>query len=292
MAFFAKIFGSILSIIYNLVNNYGIAIILFSVLLKIALLPLSIKQQKTMKKTNKIQEQMKSLQFKYKNDPDKLNQETLRLYKSENMSPFSGCLSAIIQLIILLSVFYMVKSPLTYIKKVPAETIENYKNQIQQENKELNTAYPEISIINYKGNEDESVNLNMDLLGIDLSEVPTQNLNNPKVYIIPVLYIISTIVSTKLSMGNKKEKQKLIQEKTEEYEGESEEVKKDIEEVDMMEQTNKSMSLMMPIMSVSISMVAPLGLALYWLVSNVLIIIERIVLEKYFKSKEEKENAK
>ena len=81
MSFLASIFGTILYFIYNIVNNYGFAIILFSVLLKIVLLPLSIKQQRTMQKTSKIQEQMKSLQFKYKNDPEKLNQETMKLYK-------------------------------------------------------------------------------------------------------------------------------------------------------------------------------------------------------------------
>ena len=294
MSFLASIFGTILNFIYNIVNNYGLAIILFSVLLKIVLLPLSIKQQRTLKKTSKIQEQMQTLQFKYKNDPEKLNQETMRLYKSENMSPFSGCLSAILQLVILLAVFYMVKSPLTFVKKVPTDVITNYQNELQSENIEVNQAYPEISIIQHKGNEDEQVYLNMDFLGLDLNKVPIQNLNDPKVYIIPILYIISTFVSTKLATNNNKNKdnKKLLDEHIEEYDGESKEVKKEVEEVDMVEQTNKSMSLLMPIMSISISVVAPLGLALYWLTSNVLMILERFFIDKYLKSKEEKENAK
>ncbi len=294
MSFLASIFGTILNFIYNIVNNYGLAIILFSVLLKIVLLPLSIKQQRTLKKTSKIQEQMQTLQFKYKNDPEKLNQETMRLYKSENMSPFSGCLSAILQLVILLAVFYMVKSPLTFVKKVPTDVITNYQNELQSENIEVNQAYPEISIIQHRGNEDEQVYLNMDFLGLDLNKVPIQNLNDPKVYIIPILYIISTFVSTKLATNNNKNKdnKKLLDEHIEEYDGESKEVKKEVEEVDMVEQTNKSMSLLMPIMSISISVVAPLGLALYWLTSNVLMILERFFIDKYLKSKEEKENAK
>lgn len=294
MSFFANIFGAILGFIYDIVNNYGLAIIIFSILLKLVLLPLSIKQQKTMKKTEKLQDQMKSLQFKYKNDPEKLNQEVMKLYKSENMSPFSGCLSAIIQLVILLAVFYMVKSPLTFVKKVPADVINNYQTQLQEENKSINTAYPEISIIQYKGSEDEQVRFNMDFLGLDLSKVPTQNLSDPKVYIIPVLYIISTIVSTKITTNaqKKSKKKKMLDKPIEEYEGESKEVKQEAQEVDMVEQTNKSMSLIMPIMSISISMVAPLGLALYWLVSNVLMILERVILNKYLESKEEKDNAK
>ena len=65
-------------------------------------MPLSIKQQRSMKKSAELNEKMKVLQFKYKNDPEKLNQEMMNLYKSENMSPFSGCLTAIIQLLLLL----------------------------------------------------------------------------------------------------------------------------------------------------------------------------------------------
>ena len=71
IAFFAKIFGFVLNFIYEIVNNYGIAIILFSLLVKLIMIPISIKQQKTMKKSVKIQEKMKEIQFKYKNNPEK-----------------------------------------------------------------------------------------------------------------------------------------------------------------------------------------------------------------------------
>ena len=111
--FFANIFGYVLNFLYEIVGNFGIAIILFSILVKIAMLPISYKQQKTMKKSQELNNQMKQLQFKYKNDPEKLNQEILGLYKREKMSPFSGCLSGIVQIILLFSVFFLVKSPLT-----------------------------------------------------------------------------------------------------------------------------------------------------------------------------------
>ena len=75
--FFANTFGYVLNLLYNLLNNYGLAIILFTILIKIILLPISIKQQRTMKKSAKLQEQMKSIQFKYKNDPEKMNQEIM-----------------------------------------------------------------------------------------------------------------------------------------------------------------------------------------------------------------------
>ena len=86
---FANIFGYLLAFLYNIVNNYGIAIILFTVIIKLILLPLSIKQQRTMKKSTELNEKMKVIQFKYKNDPEKLNQEIMNMYKTEKMNPFS-----------------------------------------------------------------------------------------------------------------------------------------------------------------------------------------------------------
>ena len=103
--FFANIFGYILNFLYNLVNNYGLAIILFTLLIKIIMLPLSIKQQKTLKKSSELQEKMKILQFKYKNDPEQLNREVMSLYKEEKMNPFSGCFSAIVQFVLIISIF-------------------------------------------------------------------------------------------------------------------------------------------------------------------------------------------
>ena len=266
----ANIFGYLLNFLYNLLNNYGLAIIIFSILVKLLLLPLTIKQQKTMEKTTKMQDEMKSLQFKYKNDPEILNKEMMDMYKRENMSPFSGCLSSIVQLLLILAVFYLVRSPLTYMKKVDANIINDYTNRL-----ETKTNYPEVQIIKEFGNEDQTVYLNMDFLGLDLSSVPSTKYTDIKTLIIPFLYVISSVISTKMTL---KTQNKENIEKEEEQEETSE---------DMMQSTNKSMSYMMPIMAFSISLVAPLGLALYWLMSNILMIVERIFLDKIMSKKEE-----
>ena len=279
--FFANTFGYVLNLLYNLLNNYGLAIILFKILIKIILLPISIKQQRTMKKSAKLQEQMKSIQFKYKNDPEKMNQEIMSLYKSENMSPMSGCLSSIIQLILLLSIFYLVKSPLTYMRKIPTENLNNYVKQMQDEGKNVNNVYPEIDIIREKGTENEEVRLNMEFLGLDLSEIPQQSMSDYRVYIIPGLYIISTFISMRLttSMQAKAKKKKDVIE----LDADGKPKADDSNEVDVAMQTNKMMSWMMPIMSISIAFIAPLGLALYWLINNILMIIERLVLDRILK---------
>ena len=289
----ANLFGYILAFLYDLVNNYGLAIILFTVIIKLVLLPLSIKQQRTMKKSSELQEKMKVIQFKYKNDPEKMNQEVMNLYKTEKMSPFSGCLTAIIQMLLLLSIFYLVRSPLTFMEKIPTDQLNQYVSQLQEAGKSVSNVYPEIDLIREanwlkeKNPEDENVdkiNLQMNFLGLDLSKIPQQNMTDYTVYIIPALYILSSFISirmtTKMQEKQNKEKQKkaLIDGKTGEEEKENTE-----NEMDAVMQTNKMMSWMMPIMSISIAFVAPLGLALYWLVSNILMIAERLILNKVIK---------
>ena len=156
-----------------------------------------------MKKSTKIQEQVKILQFKYKNDPEKLNREMMDLYKKENMSPFSGCLSTIVQFILLISIFYMVRFPLTYMEKIDKNQLDTYVQQMKDDGMAVSQAYSEIDIvreINYlkdKFPEDENlnkINLNMQFFGLDLGKIPQQNLGDWTVYIIPILYIISTFI--------------------------------------------------------------------------------------------------
>lgn len=296
--FFASIFGYVLAFLYNLVNNYGFAIILFTVIIKLLLLPLSIKQQKTMKKSAKLQEKMKVIQFKYKNGPEKMNQEIMSLYKNEKMSPFSGCLTAIIQFLLLLSIFYLVRCPITYMEKISSEKLNQYVGQLQEEGREVSKAYPEIDLIREyewlkeKNPEDEQVeklNIQMNFLGLDLSKIPQQNMKDYTVYIIPVLYILSSFVSIRMTTAMQ---QKQMQKKKEtEIDGETGEVieKEGENEMDAVMQTNKMMSWMMPIMSISIAFVAPLGLALYWLISNLLMIVERLILDKVIKQEDEEE---
>lgn len=285
--FFANIFGYLLDIINQFVNNYGLAIILFTAIIKLIMLPLSIKQQRSMKKNVELQEKLKVIQFKYKNDPEKLNKETMDLYKQEKMSPFSGCFSAIIQFILLISIFYMVRFPLTYMEKVDKTQIDTYTQQIKDAGMDVSQAYSEIDIIREidflreNNPEDETlknININMKFLGLDLSKIPQQNLADWTVYIIPILYILSTFVSMRLTTSI----QNANKDKKELTDGENKETERN-EMEDAMAQSNKMMSWMMPIMSVSISLVAPLGLALYWLVNNILMIGERLVLNKVVK---------
>lgn len=349
--FLASIFGWFLNFIYNFVLNYGFAIILFSIAIKIILFPISLNQQKNMKKSAKLQQKVKELQEKYSNDQEKLNKEVMDLYKRENASPFSGCLSGILQIILLLSVFYLVRSPLTFMKNINNDEnlknlVQEYKDEISKENSGNNSYYDEIAVIskieneynqisydinNYeeyverkqqekvnveesttnneenseetkdenennneesdnnneiiilskeelenKKNNLEKLKINMNFLGLDLSKIPNQNLGNWQVYVIPLLYVITTFISIKLT--NTMQKNAL---------NKNENADKEKDEMDAVLQANKSMNLLMPIMSVMISLAAPLGLALYWLTNNILMIVERLIINKFFNKSEE-----
>lgn len=296
MGSISSLFGYILNFIYELVKNYGLAIIIFSVLLKLVLLPLSIKQQKTMKKTAKIQKKVKELQEKYKNDQMKMNQEMMDLYKRENLSPFSGCLSSIIQIVLLFAMFGLVRSPLTYMKKIDTDTLNNYVVEIKQEVGEnsISRNYPQISILKYVSThktEEDPLYINMDFFGLDLSNIPQENWKDWTVYIIPVLYVLTTMISMKITTkmtGTDTKKEDIIEIKNEEDKDKNKDKEPDPQ--DMAAQMNKSMSWFMPIMSVSIAIIAPLGLALYWLVNNILMIAERLIINKCLKSEEEEQN--
>ena len=361
LALISNIFGYLLNFLYELLNNnFGYAIILFSIVLRIILLPITIKQQKSMKKSNKIQGQIKALQVKYKNNPEMLNKETIELYKREKFSPFSGCLSGIVQIIIILSVFYLVSQPLTYMKKANdtnpelKEVVNEYKEEVKNANNsktryleiatisKMKEAYAEVNnkinsadsvqsnenVENIEENKEnqenkvenseetnknengeetqeanenasekveskddlirrkellEKLNINMDFMGLDLSKVPSENKTDYKVYIIPVLYVISSFATIKLNSMSQKKKNKNAENDDKD--------KKDSNEVDTAAQMNKSMLYIMPIMTVSIAFIAPLGLALYWFVSNVLMIGEKVIIEKIMDNKEDEENA-
>ena len=252
-----------------------------------------------MKKSAKMQEKIKIIQFKYKNNPEKMNQEVMELYKNEKMSPFSGCFTAIIQIVLLFSIFYLVRSPLTFMQKIPTENINNYISQLQEGGKSVSTAYPEIDIIREyeflkeKNPDDEYIdkaNLQMNFLGLDLSKVPQQNLTDFTVYIIPVLYIISSFISIKLSTSMQQKTQTDAKKESVKIDGTTGKEmipKEENNEMDAIMQTNKMMSWFMPLMSLSVAIIAPLGLALYWLTNNILMIIERLILNKVIKSEEE-----
>ena len=303
MGVLASLFGYVLNFLYNLVQNYGIAIILFTVLLKIVMLPISIKQQRTIKKSQEVQKEVDKAQLKYKNNPEMLSKEVMAIYKREKVSPFSGCLSGILQLVIFISVFYLVSRPLTYMKKVDPAVISKYEQEISASGQ--SSSYQEIKVIELKSGEDQNVALNMNFLGFDLSKVPMQNWKDWKVFIIPFFYVLLTFVNIRMTSkdmkkdkkikeieaGKEKVKEKELDKTDNDLDKKVENNNKETpeEQLDSMKQMTNNMNYMMPIMSISISLIAPLGLSLYWLISNILQLGEKIVIDKVMNNKKQEE---
>lgn len=117
-------FGWIMKGCYILVKNYGVALFLFTLIIKLIMLPSALKQQKSTAKTARLQPKLEQIKKKYANNRDKLNEATMELYNQEGISPTSGCLSLVLTYIILFAVIEVVYAPMTFISGLPTDKIE------------------------------------------------------------------------------------------------------------------------------------------------------------------------
>ena len=290
-----------MSFIYGLVQNYGIAIILFTVLVKVLLLPLTIKQQKSMEKMQELQPLYQELQRKYGNDQQRLSLEYQKLLKEKNMNMMSGmgcsgCLLQLIQFPIILGLFYMMVSPLTYILKLPQEEIDQYKQNLNsyyasqiiesRQNSGETLTEAEIAEINsgdYLQNSRyhelviaKQENLfNMQFLDINLGDIANENRDNFLLYIIPVLCMGITFISLRMSAKTLDDAKKKENIKANNDEKGMTTTNEEIPMPDM-----RVMNTMMPIMTGYIAFIAPQGLGLYWTTNSLLQLIQMTVLKK------------
>lgn len=95
----------------NVIANYGIVIILLTIIVRLILTPLTITQTRSMARMQKLQPQIKELQKKYKDDKQKLQQETMEFYKKNNVNPLSGCLPLILQMPVFFALFQALRNP-------------------------------------------------------------------------------------------------------------------------------------------------------------------------------------
>ena len=290
--------GWIIKTIYDFVQNYGVAIILFTVVMKLLLLPLNIKSQKAMKKQQKIQPVLAELQKKYANDQQKLQQETMKLYKENNVSMAGGCLPMLIQMPILVALYQAIQRPLTYMFNVPyknvpddilqkvtalkeavIESVRNIGNLANLDAGQLLQS-SQISISSWAGEVGEKVHewyINFNFLGLDLSRSPQDalshlgdiagNLSVVLLLIIPVVAVISSVAQSKISMKLSGQDKKSGN--------------------DQAQAMNGMMTWMMPIMTGFFTFTLPAGIGLYWIVSGFLQVLQQLALNYYFEKKGE-----
>jgi YidC/Oxa1 family membrane protein insertase len=112
-----NVFGAILAFFYSLVPNLGVAIILMTVAVMLAMFPLTAKQAKSMMAMQRAQPEIKKLQAKYKGDRQKLNEEMMKFYQENHINPLSGCFPLLVQLPVFFALFRVLREPYLHIPK-------------------------------------------------------------------------------------------------------------------------------------------------------------------------------
>ena len=304
--FITKPLGYIIQFIYNLVQNYGWAIVIFTVVVKLLLLPLQLKSQKSMKKQQKIQPIIASLQQKYANDKEKLQTEMMKVYKENNVSMSGGCLPLLIQFPILIGLYQVIQKPLSYLlnfdfkaeetisklvdvvnKMAENGGLEHVKNIIELNGAELATNIQKFNQIpfltwtrylNEKIGEFGDMVLNFNFLGLDLSRNPSislsaifngnfDNLSTVLLILIPAVAVFTTWLSTHLM-------QKMSG-------------TNNAQAGETAQSMTKSMNLMMPIMTGIFTFTLPGAMGIYWIASNIMQIVTQYMLNKFLENKED-----
>lgn len=284
-------FGYLLDWLYQFSGNYGVALILFSLIVKLVLLPMNAKSKKTMLKQSRIAPLAQALQERYKDDQQKYNQELMKLYKEEGVSMGGGCLWSFVPLLILFPLYYVIREPITYVMHIPAE----YASQIveiigQHVTFSGNDYYHQLLAAQHVGeyaNEilsaipaltaDQLYSLDFSFLGINLAAIPTW-----KVWTLAswsqiggTLLVLLSGGSNVLSMWLS---QKLNSSVTTDDKGEKDEA---------AAKMNKSMNTMMwimPLMSLYIGFTMPTTITVYWIAQAVFsMIIDAILTIRYRK---------
>ncbi len=249
---------------FNIAGAYGWALVLFILLTKLLTYPLSVKQQKSTARMAAFQPKLKQLEKQYGKDKNRYQQEMMKLYEEEGINPMNGCLPMMVTFLLLFGIIDVIYNPLKHLLQVPADLIQEATQIL---GRATSTAQLEIisAIQNgstaYDGLFDGSImeqiqNFDMNFLGFNMGEIPNQVWG--LLVIIPIVSFLTQIVSTLVSM------------KVQEKNGQK------------MQGGMKWFMLAMPLMSLWIAFTLPAGVGFYWIVSNLLMILQTLLLAKLY----------
>lgn len=263
--------GWIMWAAYKVVPIYALALVIFTVIVKVAMLPLSIKQQRNTAHGMLFRPKIDAINKKYANNKQKAQEEINKLYEREGYSPFAGCSSLFIQLPIIYGFIDVVYKPMTHILRLGAENIAKIKeavidagfkvnNQMAAEMEILGSAEKYKDVIVKATNLEtynEIIGLDTDLFGImNLGDTPAFGVFN-WLWLIPILALVTAMASSFITM-------KMTQQQNQ---GQN-------------QGCNYAMTFLMPFMSAYFSFLVPAGVGLYWIISNVVTGVQSIILRK------------
>jgi len=274
------IFGYVLWYAYLAVRSFAIAILIFTVILRVFQFPLQIKSQKNMAGTMRLQKKQQEIQEKYGRDREKVNEELSKLYEKENVSPTGGCLTTMVPMFLLMGVYWTVRYPLTNTLHIASETVDKmlaYGQGLPVVGANLQGFYGQINFMSVyselKNNADfiaqtglteadisklDAFAMGFKMFGLNLLEMPS-NYGYTSVFILfPILCFVTSFgtsfISMKMNGASLKGQQGCM----------------------------NMMFLMMPLMSAWIAYSVPAAIALYWIYSNIIGLITTVIIHKFY----------
>ena len=276
--------GLILLGIFKIVGNYGLAVILFALLVKLVVIPLTIKSKKSMLAMSAMNAELQQLQKKYANNRVKLNEEMQKLYDRHGVNPMSGCLPQFIPLIIMMGLYYAVQQPLKFMMGFGDEVISQLANlvgvdmatagyygqitiaeKLGQIYQEAGGVWPDTVTAITKGS-GELLNIDFSFLGLNLAQTPS--ISDPSIiWIIPILSGVTAYLSSYIM-------QKMQGTQNSAAAGQM-----------------KVLNILMPLMSLYFGFILPGAIGIYWIFNNVFSCVQEIVLTRILRGKQEKKQA-
>ena len=291
-------FAWLVRLFYNLTNSYGVALILFTLVIKLIMLPFQMKSKKSMMRMSRVSGQMQELQKRYAKNQAKLQEEMQKLYEEEGVNPMSGCLWSLIPFPILIALYSIIRQPITHFMMLSKDVLQtvvqsaadagvNLTNIVMMDKATGTPAlkdglyqlasYGQINLVKAVQEMGLSTpegwfDMNYNFLGLDLTATPWEYVKNFTftwavigVILIPILAGLSQFVFSKLTMKT--------QPQADAAGGAS----------------MKSVMYMMPLMSVYIAFVMPAALGVYWIAQSVFSLIQEAILNKTLSAKMEAE---
>ena len=270
--------GYVMEWIYNLIPNYGWDIIIFTIVIRLISIPLQLNQQKSMAKMSAFQPMIADIQKKYKDKPEKQQEELLKLQQEYGYKPTAGCMPMLVNFLVMFGVIEVVYRPLQRIFHIGADALTAAGEALTTLGISFTTVTRDTNIIAQVIAGESTVTScftpdqvstitefgqHMDFFGIDLTRVPQYSLaaENLPLLIFPVLAIVTMFISTHISMKASGQQ---------------------------MQGSMKLTMYMMPLMYLFFCFTVPCAFSLYYVVSNILMTVQSIIMKKIYDPEKEK----
>lgn len=282
---------------YELTGNYGVSIILFAFMVNLIMTPFMAKSKKSMMHSTRLQPKIQELQRRHEGNPQKLNQEMQKLYKEEGVNPMSGCLWSLIPFPILIALYSVIRQPLTRMMFVAEDVVTTLQDYFVSQGwytvPTKTDAYFEIKLADIAhqhwdeiqtalaGKIDGLMNIDFSFLGLNMGQQPEWNFfmhtdwSDSSVWLPAFGLFLIPLISAFLSWGSMK-----ISNMTNPQ-----------QDNPQTQASMKSMTIMMPLMSVWICFIMPAAMGVYWIANSVFAIVRDFILTKVFKKQLDKEDA-